>query len=72
VKTSIYGASKIIDTLETYHKTAITFAYDVGLKSFLYEKVSEQKLTSKFNHLGLFGQFLESSNSKGKMDFFAL
>jgi hypothetical protein len=24
-------------------KTAITFAYEVGLKSFLYEKVSEQK-----------------------------
>jgi hypothetical protein len=29
-------------------KTAITFAYEVGLKSFLYEKVSERKVTSKF------------------------
>jgi hypothetical protein len=29
-------------------KTAITFAYDVGLKSFLYEKVSERKVTSEF------------------------
>jgi hypothetical protein len=27
-------------------KTAITFAYKVGLKSFLYEKVSTQKFTS--------------------------
>jgi hypothetical protein len=44
-------------------KTAITFAYDVGLKSFLYEKVSERKVTS---------EFLDFSNSKGKMDFFAL
>jgi hypothetical protein len=25
-------------------KTAITFAYDIGLKSFLYEKVSERKV----------------------------
>jgi hypothetical protein len=40
-------------------KTAITFAYEVGLKSFLYEKVSTR-------------QFLESQNSKGKIDFFAL
>jgi hypothetical protein len=53
-------------------KTAITFAYDVRLKSFLYEKVSEQKVTSEFNDLLLFRQFLDFSNSKGKMDFFAL
>jgi hypothetical protein len=26
-------------------KTAITFAYEVGLKSFLYEKVSTRKVT---------------------------
>jgi hypothetical protein len=32
-------------------KTAITFAYEVGLKSFLYEKVSERKVTSEFNNL---------------------
>jgi hypothetical protein len=30
-------------------KMGITFAYEVGLKSFLYEKVSEQKVTSEFN-----------------------
>jgi hypothetical protein len=35
-------------------KTVITFAYEVGLKSFLYEKVSERKVTSKFNHLRSF------------------
>jgi hypothetical protein len=53
-------------------KTAITFAYEVGLKSFLHEKVSEQKVTSKFNNLLSFRQILESQNSKGKIDFFAL
>jgi hypothetical protein len=49
---------------------AITFAYDVRLKSFLYEKVSTRKVTSEFNDLWSFQQFLESQNSKGKMDFF--
>jgi hypothetical protein len=28
-----------------------SFAYNVGLKSFLYEKVLEQKVTSEFNNL---------------------
>jgi hypothetical protein len=55
-----------------HSKTTITFAYDVGLKSFLYEKVSEQNFTSEFNNIRSFGQFLDSSNSKEKMDFFAL
>ena len=27
----------------------ITFAYELGLKSFLYEKASTQKVTSEFN-----------------------
>jgi hypothetical protein len=53
-------------------KTDITFAYEVGLKSFLYEKVSKQKVTSEFNDLCSFWQILESQNSKGKIDFFAL
>jgi hypothetical protein len=30
-------------------KTVITFAYEVRLKSFLYEKVSTQKVTFEFN-----------------------
>jgi hypothetical protein len=51
-------------------KTGITFAYEVGLKSFLYEKVSERKVTSEFNDLWLFRQILESQNLKGKMQFF--
>jgi hypothetical protein len=51
-------------------KTAITFAYEVGLKSFFNEKVSERKVTSEFNHLRLFRQILESQNLKGKMQFF--
>jgi hypothetical protein len=53
-------------------KTAISFAYVVGLKSFLYEKVSEQKVTSEFNDLWSFRQILESQNSKGKIEFFSL
>jgi hypothetical protein len=53
-------------------KTAITFAYEVELKSFLYEKVSTRKVTSKFNDLWSFRQILESQNSKGKIDFFSL
>jgi hypothetical protein len=53
-------------------KTAITFAYEVGLKSFLYEKVSTRKVTSEFNDLWLFRQILDSQNSKGRIDFFAL
>ena len=28
---------------------AITFAYELGLKSFLYEKSSTRKVTSEFN-----------------------
>ena len=30
-------------------KMGITFAYELGLKSFLYEKSSTRKVTSKFN-----------------------
>jgi hypothetical protein len=50
-------------------KTAITFAYEVELKSFLYEKVSTRKVTSEFRSKF---RLLESQNSKGKIDFFAL
>jgi hypothetical protein len=50
-------------------KTAITFAYEVGIKIFLYKKVSTRKVTPDFNHLWSFRQFLESSNSKGNIDF---
>jgi hypothetical protein len=50
-------------------KTVITFAYEVELKSFLYKKVSTQKVTSEFNDRS-FRQILKSQNSKGKMQFF--
>ena len=30
-------------------KMGITFAYELGLKSFLYEKSSNRKVTSEFN-----------------------
>ena len=32
-----------------FSKTGITFAYELGLKSFLYEKSSTRKVTSEFN-----------------------
>jgi hypothetical protein len=32
-------------------KLGITFAYELGLKSFLYEKVSERKVTSEQRRL---------------------
>jgi hypothetical protein len=51
-------------------KKGITFAYKLGLKSFLYEKVSERKVTFEFNDPRSFWQILESQNSKGKMQFF--
>jgi hypothetical protein len=53
-------------------KTVITFAYKVGLKSFLYEKVCTRKVASEFSDLQSFRQFLESQNYKGKIDFFSL
>jgi hypothetical protein len=31
-------------------KMATTFAYEVGLKSFLYEKVSERKVNDRTSH----------------------
>jgi hypothetical protein len=52
-------------------KTAITSAYEVGLKKKLYKKLSTRKVTSEFNDLWSFRQILESQNSKGKIDFFA-
>jgi hypothetical protein len=51
-------------------KTAITFAYEVGLKCFLYKKVSTRKVTSDFKRENR--QILESQNFKGKIDFFTL
>ena len=38
-----------LQDLSGISKMGITFAYDLGLKSFLYEKSSTQKVTSKFN-----------------------
>ena len=32
-----------------FSKMDITFAYELGLKSFLYEKSSTRKVTSEFN-----------------------
>ena len=32
-----------------FSKMGITFAYELGLKSFLYEKSSTRKVTSEFN-----------------------
>jgi hypothetical protein len=49
----------------------IAFAYEVGWKVFIW-KVSRWKVTSDFGHRTSFGQYLESSNSKQKIEFFSL
>ena len=44
----------------------ITFAYELGLKSFIYEKSSTRKVTSDGDSLWPVCKFVESSNSKRK------
>ena len=43
-------------------KMAVTFAYELGLKSFLYEKSSTRKVTSEFN----WGNFVEDFQNPQK------
>jgi hypothetical protein len=43
-----------------------------ALASSAPQKLSTRKVTSEFNNLWSFRQILESQNSKGKIDFFAL
>ena len=38
-----------LQNLSGIRKMGITFAYELGLKSFLYEKSSTRKVTSEFN-----------------------
>ena len=52
---------------------AITFAYELGLKSFLYEKSSTRKVTSEFNGETLLKNFkilknLTEKNLRGFQD----
>ena len=47
-------------------KMGITFAYELGLKSFLYKKSSIRKVTSDGDRLRPVCKFIESSNSKRK------
>jgi hypothetical protein len=49
-------------------KTALTFAYGLGKKHIIYQKLSTQNFTSDFNGLWPFAQFLISQNSKGKYE----
>ena len=46
-----------------FSKMGITFAYELGLKSFLYEKSSTQKVTSKTNRKKVTG-LLRSGGKK--------
>ena len=39
----------------------ITFAYELGLKSFVYEKSSTQKVTSEFNIFKILKNLIEKS-----------
>jgi hypothetical protein len=45
-------------------KTAITFAYDVGKKTYNISKKSWEKVTSGFTRVYPVSQFLDSQNSK--------
>jgi hypothetical protein len=49
-------------------KTALTFAYGLGKKHIIYQKLSTQNFTFDFNGLRLFAQILLSQNSKGKYE----
>jgi hypothetical protein len=52
-------------------KTAITSAYDVGIKKIYMKKCRNEKLHPNLTtYIWSFGQFLDNSNSKEKMDFF--
>ena len=46
-------------------KMGITFAYELGLKSFLYEKSSTQKVTYELNR-GNFVQHLQNSQKPNR------
>ena len=48
-KINKYEFRLYLQNLSEICKMGITFAYELGLKSFLYEKSSTQKVTSKFN-----------------------
>ena len=49
VKIYKYEFRLYLQNLSGICKMGITFAYELGLKSFLYEKSSTRKVTSKFN-----------------------
>jgi hypothetical protein len=49
-------------------KTALTFAYGLGKKRIIYQKLSTQNFTSDFNGHRPFAKILLSRNSKGKYE----
>ena len=48
-KINKYEFRLYLQNLSRICKMGITFAYELGLKSFLYEKPSTRKVTSEFN-----------------------
>ena len=44
----------------------ITFAYELGLKSFIYEKSSTRKVTSEFNYGNLVKNFQDPQKPNTK------
>ena len=57
VKIYKYEFRLYLQNLSGICKMGITFAYELGLKSFLYEKSSTQKVTSEFNGANLVKHF---------------
>jgi hypothetical protein len=48
-------------------KTALTFAYELGKKRIIYQKLSTQNFTSDFNTYGRLHNFLFLKIPKGNM-----
>ena len=61
-KTYKYEFRLYLQNLSGICKMGITFAYELGLKSFLYEKSSTRKVTSDFNR----GDFVEDFQNPQK------
>ena len=64
-----YEFQLYLQNLSGICKMGITFAYELGLKRFLYEKSSTRKVTSDGDYLWPVCKFVESSNSKRKKSY---
>jgi hypothetical protein len=66
MKNNILEFRYILQKTLCHGKTAITFAYDVGLKSFLYEKYLREKLHQNLTTYDRFDNFYNPQIQKEK------